>query len=69
MRAHVDLMRVNKIKAMHGRSRVHVKVEPRSTITFTVGLLCLYFINGGKIFERSNVKITRQWKSITGTDL
>ena len=30
-----------KIEAMCGRSRVHVKVEPRSTFTFTRGLSCM----------------------------
>ena len=28
---HVTLTRVNKIETMYGRSRVNVKVEPRST--------------------------------------
>ena len=30
--------RVKKIETMYGRSRVHVKVEPCSTFTFTLGL-------------------------------
>ena len=33
MRTHV-----NKIETLYGRSRVYVKVEPRSTFTFTRGL-------------------------------
>ena len=30
--------RVNKIEILYGRSRVYIKVEPRSTLTFTCGL-------------------------------
>ena len=30
--------RVNKTETMYGRSRVNIKVEPRSTFTFTGGL-------------------------------
>ena len=30
--------RVKKIEAMYERPRIHVKVEPRSTLTFTRGL-------------------------------
>ena len=32
------LTRVNKIDILYGRSRVYVKVEPRSNFTFTCGL-------------------------------
>ena len=39
MRTHVNFTRENKIEAMYGKSRVNVKVEPRSTFTFTRGLL------------------------------
>ena len=35
MRSHVNFTRVNKIETMYGSSRVNVKVEPRSTFTFT----------------------------------
>ena len=34
----VNFTRINKIDKMYGRSRVKVKVEPRSTFTFTRGL-------------------------------
>ena len=36
--SHVNFTRVNEIEVMYGRSRVNVKVEPRSTFTFTRGL-------------------------------
>ena len=39
MRTHVNFNRENKIEAMYGKSPVNVKVEPRSTFTFTRGLL------------------------------
>ena len=39
MDTHVNFTRVSKIEAMYGRSRVHVRVEPRSTLTLTRGLL------------------------------
>ena len=39
------------------RSRVNVKVEPRSTFTFT---RCLSYIS---CISFMHVKITRQWKS------
>ena len=35
---YVNLPRVNKIEKLNEKSRVHVKVEPRSTFTFTRGL-------------------------------
>ena len=35
LRIHVNFMRVNKIEAMYGNSRVNVKVDLRSTFTFT----------------------------------
>ena len=38
MRSHVNFTRVNKIETMYRRSRVNVKVEHRSTFTFTRGL-------------------------------
>ena len=37
-RTHVNFTRVNKVKAMYGRSRVSVKVKRGSTFTFTRGL-------------------------------
>ena len=46
-------------------STVHVKVEPRSTFTFKGGLSCIsfYIISARKIYVRTGVRITRQWKS------
>jgi len=34
----VKFTRINEIEAMYGRSRVNVKVEPRSTLTFAPDL-------------------------------
>ena len=42
---HVNFMRINKIKAMYGRSRVNVKVEPRSTFTLTRGVSYIAYIS------------------------
>ena len=42
---HVNFMRVNKIKAMYGRSRANVKVEPRSTFTLTRGVSYIAYIS------------------------
>ena len=41
---HVNFTRVNKIKAMYGRSRVNVKVEPRSIFTLTRGVSYIAYI-------------------------
>ena len=38
VRTDVNFTRVNKMDTMYGRSRVYVKVEPRSTFTLTRGL-------------------------------
>ena len=38
VRTHVNFTRVNKLEAMYEVSRVNVKVERRSTFTFTRGL-------------------------------
>ena len=38
VRAHVNFTRVHKLEAMYEVSRVNVKVERRSTFTFTRGL-------------------------------
>ena len=58
---------------MYERPRINVKVEPRSTLTFTHGLsyiasILIYLIYVRKIYQRSLGKITRQWK-YTLTDL
>ena len=59
MRTHV-----NKIETMFGRSRVNVKVEHRSTFTFTRGLSYIAPISfTRKFYVRSHGKITRQWKT------
>ena len=56
--------RVNIIEAMYERSGVSVKVEPRSTFTFTSYTLYIAsFIYAGKIYVRAQVKITWQWIS------
>ena len=53
---------------MYGRSDVNVKVERGSTFTFTRGLsyivsiLCTH-VMPVKVYVRTHVKITRQWKS------
>ena len=39
VRKHVYLARVSKIETLYGRSSIYLKVEPRSTFTFTRGLL------------------------------
>ena len=38
VRKHVYLARVSKIETLYGRSSIYLKVEPRSTFTFTRGL-------------------------------
>ena len=58
---------------MYERPCINVKVEPRSTLTFTHGLsyiasILIYLIYVRKIYQRSLGKITRQWK-YTLTDL
>ena len=45
---------------------MYVKVEARSTFTFTRDLSVihfLYFLYGCKIYVRSHGKVVRQWKS------
>ena len=53
----VNLTCVNKIQAMNWKSLVHVKIEPRSTSTFTRGLSYVASISF------THVKMMRQWKS------
>ena len=56
---------------MYERPRKNVKVEPRSTLAFTRGLsyiASILIIYVRKIYQRSQGKITLQWKS-TLTDL
>ena len=56
---------------MYERPRKNVKVEPRSTLAFARGLsyiASILIIYVRKIYQRSQGKITLQWKS-TLTDL
>ena len=53
---------------MYGRSDVNVKVERGSTFTFTRGLsdivsILFTHVKPVKVYVRTHVKITRQWKS------
>ena len=53
---------------MYEKPRVNVKVEPRSTFTFTSDLPYIVFnlfthVKPVKVYVRTHVKITRQWKS------
>ena len=45
MRTHVNLTRVTEVETMRGWSHVNVKVDPRSTFTFTRGLSCIACIS------------------------
>ena len=45
VRKHVYLARVSKIETLYGRSSIYLKVEPRSTFTFTRGLLYIVSIS------------------------
>ena len=67
MRKHLNFTRVNKIETMYERSRVNVKVEPRSTFTFYAWpfIHYLYVIHGRKFYVRSQGKITRQSQPLT----
>jgi len=58
-------MCVSEIETMYGRSRVNIKVEPRSTFAFTRGLSYIASISFTHVnFTRlPHVKITRQCKS------
>ena len=53
---------------MYGRSRVNVKVERGLTFTFTRTLshivsILFTHVKPVKVYVRTHVKITRQWKS------
>ena len=63
---HVNFTRVHKIEAMYRRSRVNVKVEPRSFFTFARGLSYIarsILFKRVKIYVPTHLKVTRQWKS------
>ena len=45
VRRHINFTRVNNIEAMCERPRVNVKVEPRSTFTFTRGLAYICWLH------------------------
>ena len=49
------------MEAMYGRLLVNVKVEPRSTLTFTltIDIHYLSLIYAHKIYVRAHVKITQ----------
>ena len=56
------------MEMMNEKPRVNVKVEPRSTFTFTSGLPYIVsnlftHVKPVKVYVRTHVKITRQWKS------
>ena len=53
---------------MYEKPRVNVKVEPRSTFTFTRGFsyitsILITHVKPVNVYVRTHVKITRQWKS------
>ena len=58
VRSHVNFTRVNKIETMYGRSRVNVKVEPRSNFTLTPGLSYI----ASSSFTRVNFRCVRTEK-------
>ena len=62
VRTHLNFTRVNKIETMYERSRVNVKVEPRSTFTIYAWpfIHYLYVIYARKFYVRLHGKITRQ---------
>ena len=61
-----DFTRVNKVEAMSGRSRVNVKVEPRSTSTFVRGLhtLPLYYLCALKIGYSGNPPLVKSYMAL-----
>ena len=69
MRTHVKFTGVNEMETMYERPLVNVKVERRSTFTFTRDFPYIVspFIYASKIYVRTHVKVARQWKS-TFTD-
>ena len=59
---------VNKIETMCEKPRLNVKVEPHSTFTFTSDLpyivsILFTHVKPVKVYVRTHVNITRQWKS------
>ena len=50
MRTHVNFTRVNNIETMYGRSRANVKVESRSTLTFTRDLSYIASISLTRVY-------------------
>ena len=66
VRVRVKFTWVNEMEAMNEKLRLNIKVEPRSTFTFTRLLFihCLYFIYyARKIYARTHVKLVQQFKS------
>ena len=67
MRTRIEFMRVNKIKPMYERSRINVKVEGGSFLTFPRDLLkhiASISFTRVKFICVAHVKITRQLKSV-----
>ena len=62
VQTHLTFTRVNKIEDMYDRWRVNLKVEPRSTLTFTRDLLYIVSIlfTCVKVMWM-HIKITQQW--------
>ena len=52
VRTHVSFTRVNKIKAIYGKSGVNVKVEPRSILFTRVKFTC---VNTCKLRDSGNL--------------
>ena len=65
MRTHVKFTCVNEIETMYERPRVNMKVERGPTFAFTRDLpyIVFFLFTRIKIYVRTQVKITRQWKS------
>ena len=66
VRIHVKFTRLNEIEAMYESPRANVKDERTFMCTRDPSLRCLYFVYARKIYVRTQVKITRQWKSTLG---
>ena len=65
VRTHVNFTRVNEIDTVYGSWRVNVKIEPRSTFTFTRGLSYMISFSFTRVNFTcvSTEKKKRQWKA------
>ena len=66
VRTQVNFTRVNKIEAMYRTSRVNLKVEPRSSLTFTCDLLyiaSILFTHVKFAFRKNHAPVDSQTKS------